>query len=854
MKPIKTFTISPLLPDRLKRLYELAYNLRWSWNADMRELFRRLDMDLWEEVGHNPVLLLSRIDQKILEKRAQDDSYVYMLDQIAKEFDQSMQRTTWYQQEKKLNNNLKIAYFSMEYGISESLPVYSGGLGVLSGDHLKSSSELGIPLIGVGLSYQKGYFQQHLTVSGWQEENYPINDFYNMPLSVQSDENGAPHLIKVTFPGREVQAKIWKAQIGRIPLYLLDTNIEQNAPEDRRITSELYGGDDELRIKQEIILGMGGIKALSLTEENVCIYHLNEGHSAFSGLERIKILIKDNDISFDEAFEVVKRSSIFTTHTPVKAGIDIFPPEMIKKYFSKYCEEVGITIERLLALGCKGASNGKEDFSMAILAINQAYKTNAVSRLHGAVSRQMWKSLWPNVLTQEIPITSVTNGVHQASWISKEMSELFDRYLGPRWLEEPADQSTWKKVLQIPDGELWRTHERRRARLVGFARRQLEQQYREMGLPVAEIDKARSVLNPEALTIGFARRFATYKRATLIFRDPERLAKILTDKERPVQIIIAGKAHPKDAEGKEYIRQILKLAQQPPFRQYVVFLENYNMNIARYLVQGCDVWLNTPRRGREACGTSGMKAAANGLLNFSTLDGWWDEIYCPEIGWALGEREEHDDFEYWDQQEAIEIYKIMEDQIIPMFYTRGADQMPRDWINKMKQSMVEICPLYNTNRMLQEYTFDFYTPAAARLSQLTENNYELAKNLTAWKQKVKKGWDSIRFLNVESDETKDLSIKSKFTIQTDIYLDGLDPADIDVQIYYGKLNSQSLIQDGKFLSMQNTEKMSENKYRYRGEISDWVSGLNGFTLRIIPSHAALANPFEDGLIYWFGKE
>jgi starch phosphorylase len=491
---------------------------------------------------------------------------------------------------------------------------------------------------------------------------------------------------------------------------------------------------------------------------------------------------------------------------------------------------------------------------MAILAIRLSTMTNGVSKLHGEVAKKMWHGLWPKVLTKEVPISSVTNGIHTASWISMEMEELFNRYLGPKWQEEPADKSIWRKVNEIPDGELWRTHERRRARLVGFARKRLEKYLREIEQPSSIIQKAKSVLNTDALTIGFARRFATYKRATLIFRDPERLAKILNNPDRPVQIIIAGKAHPQDTEGKKFISRILELMKEEPFSQNVVFLEDYNMNIARYLVQGCDVWLNNPRRGLEACGTSGMKAAANGCLNCSTLDGWWDEIYTPEIGWGIGQRQEHEDVEFWDDIEADELYTLLEEQIVPMFYDRGDERMPRKWIEMMKNNMVTNCPSFNSNRMLEEYTENMYLPAHEKAEKLFADSFKKAKDLSAWKTKLKQEWNSLRFLNVETSDTKELNVASSFEIKTEVYLGKILPEDIDVQVYYGKLNSKDSIEDGELISMDLFEKMDDEKYIFKTNIDSWVSGYNGFTLRIIPKHENLANPFDEGLIYWFEED
>jgi starch phosphorylase len=851
MRPIQKFTVSPVLPDRLKRLREIAFNLWWTWDAEAREIFRRLDLDLWEEVRHNPVLMLARIDQEVLEKRVNDESYLYQLDKVLENYDYMLQKTSWFQAAHKSDIPLNVTYFSMEYGITESLAVYSGGLGVLSGDHLKSSSDLGIPLTAVGLSYQNGYFQQSINIDDWQEEKVAANDFYNMPLNPVTDKEGNRVLINLPFPGRTVFAQLWRADVGRIPLYLLDTNVDENSPEDRKITAELYGGDREMRIKQEVLLGMGGIRALKAINAPIGVYHLNEGHSAFSNLERIKNLVQEHQLNFYEALEVVKSSSIFTTHTPVQAGIDLFAPELVEKYFRDYCKDIGITINELLALGRRNPNDLKEEFSMAILAIKLSFNTNAVSKLHAKVSRNMWKSLWPDVLTDEIPISGITNGIHHASWVSREMADLYYRYLGPEWFYEPTGKDVWKNIYQIPDSELWRTHSIRRERLVAFVRRSLTKQYQDLGKPAHEIERVKNVLNTDALTIGFARRFATYKRASLIFRDPDRLAEILSNTQYPVQIIIAGKAHPQDVEGKKIIQRILKLSHEERFYQSVVFLENYDINLARYMVQGCDLWLNNPRRGLEACGTSGMKAAINGCLNFSTLDGWWDEVYRPGIGWCIGDREIYDDEEYWDQLEMNIVYNVLDKEVIPSFYYRDNDRLPRDWVKRMKASIVEICQFYNTNRMLSDYTNKLYIPSANRTKQMQDDSFRLSKELANWKKRLRENWKLIRFLKVETSSTKELSVKNPLNISTEIFLDGISQYDIELQIYYGKVNTEGIIIGGKLVSMQHESDLGTNKYRYTGVINNWDSGLNGFTIRVIPKHEGLIHPFEEGLIHWF---
>lgn len=649
MKPIRTFAVVPSLPAALEALRPLAYNLQWAWSHDTIELFRRLDSELWETSGHNPVLMLGQIDQGHLAAAATDVGFLAHLERVTREVEAYMgSESTWFQRTHGAAPNPLVAYFSAEFGLTESLSIFAGGLGVLAGDHLKSASDLGVPMIGVGLLYQQGYLKQYLNEAGWQQEAYADNDFHNLPLTLQRGPDGTPLSVQVAYPGRQVAAQIWRVQVGRVPLFLLDTNVPANRPQDRDITYQLYGGDLEMRIEQEIMLGLGGYRALETLGLQPTVYHMNEGHSAFVALERTRRLMDVQGMAFAEAREAASTSLFFTTHTPVPEGHDYFPPDLVERYFGDYAHSLGLSLQDFLALGRHDAASSSESFCMTILALRLASCSNGVSRLHGQVTRHMWQGLWAGVPEDEIPITHVTNGVHFQSWISRDVKELYDRYLGPRWREEPADRSVWQRAEQVAPEELWRTHERRRERLVAFARRRLRAQLEHRGASQTAIEAADEALDPEALTIGFARRFAPYKRATLLLRDPERLARILNSPEQPVQVIFAGKAHPRNDPGKELVRQIIDLARQERFRRRVVFLEDYDMAVARYLVQGTDVWLNTPLRPREASGTSGMKATANGVLNLSTLDGWWDEAYRPEAGWAIGRGETYDDRAYQD--------------------------------------------------------------------------------------------------------------------------------------------------------------------------------------------------------------
>jgi len=748
------------------------------------------------------------------------------------------------------NNNVKIAYFSAEFGLTECMPNYSGGLGVLSGDHLKSASDLGLPFVGIGLLYQEGYFRQYLNADGWQGELYPKNDFYNMPIQLQYKDDGTPIMIEVDYPGRKVYAQIWKVAVGRVDLYLLDTNISLNNEVDRNITDELYGGDSETRIQQEIMLGIGGMRALKALDITPTVFHMNEGHSAFLSLERIRCAMEDFKLSFDEAKELTRASNVFTTHTPVPAGIDRFSPQLMERYFTDYFPRLKLDRNNFLALGRRELSDANEQFSMAILAIKLSGYANGVSKLHGQVSRKMWHDMWQQVPVEEIPITSITNGIHPSSWISKEMANLYDRYLSPTWIKKPADLTIWKRADQVPAEELWRTHARRRERLVAFARFRLRRQLERQGALPSEIEKADEVLNPEALTITFARRFATYKRATLILQDPERLAKILNNKDFPVQIIYAGKAHPKDSPGKEFIRKIIHLARMEEFRQSIVFLEGYDMAMSRYLLQGSDVWLNTPRRLNEASGTSGMKAAVNGVINVSVLDGWWIEAYNPNVGWAIGCGEEYEDANYQDQVESESLYNLLEKELIPLFYDRGRSNVPRKWIELMKNSIAQICPVFNTNRMVQEYTERLYLPAWQKYHDLFENRQKQAKELSAWKIQVNHNWEKVRFMKIEENGAREHAVGSKIDIQAKIFLGDLKPDDVNVQVYHGYVDPNNKINHGIIENMTCTEENEEQVYSFAGSFSCESSGLYGYTVRVLPNKAKLIHPHETGLILW----
>ncbi len=850
MTKIQRFRVLPSIPDDLKPLMKIAKNMWWVWNFEAIELFRRLDMDLWRELGHNPVAFLGAISQNKLKEASQSESFLAHMKKVEEELDWHLSKKSWFEETHSTHADAGFAYFSAEFGIHESLPIYSGGLGVLAGDHLKSASELGIPLYGVGLLYRLGYFHQYLSIDGWQQERLPETDFYNIPISPVKNDAGEIIKIQLEFPGRTVYAQIWECLIGRITLYLLDTNIDENNQADKTITDQLYGGDNEMRIKQELVLGIGGVRALKALGKKITVYHMNEGHSAFLAIERIANAIKEEGLSFHDALEFVSATNVFTTHTPVPAGNDRFSPELINTYLSHYYDKLGISHNEFLALGRENPDNRNEEFCMTVLAIKTAAHCNGVSELHGNVSRHMWQNIWPSLPVHEVPIGHITNGIQILSWTSDEMMRLFNRYLGPRWIDSPVDKDLWKNIDSIPDSELWKCRERLRERLVSFSRRKLREQLIMRGAPKAEIDRADSVLDPEALTIGFARRFATYKRANLILKSMQRLEKLLLDKERHIQIIFAGKAHPRDNLGKEIIKQIVGLVRDERFRGRIVFIEDYDINVARYLVQGVDIWLNTPIRPKEASGTSGMKIVPNGGLNVSVLDGWWPEAYNGHNGWAIGKGEEYDDLNYQDEVESQSLYNILEMEIIPMFYNRGADWLPRQWIAKIKESMKTILPQFNTNRMVQDYVEKFYLEAHRKHCKFTENGYAPIKELSKWKTSIEKRWKNVHIANLALEDFHEIEVGSQLKVHATIVLGDINPESVNAELYFGNLNPAGEIIDGVALPMFISEKKEDGTYVYEGKLLCLRSGQFGYTVRVLPTHPNMSRKFEPKLITW----
>jgi starch phosphorylase len=707
------------LPRRINRLGPLAYNLWWTWNPDAQRVFARIDTVLWEHVYHNPVRFLQQVNHDRLKAMTHDRYYLDYYDRVLRAFDEYMKpRDTWFLQKYPEYRNRPVAYFSTEFGLHETMPIYAGGLGVLSGDHVKGASDLGLPLVAVGFLYTQGYFSQRITEDGWQEARYIRLKFEELPILPIFDDSGNPLTVSVELPGREVHARLWKIQVGRLPLFLLDSDVEGNTTSDRELTSRLYISDLDLRISQEIILGIGGVRALRTLGYNPSVWHMNEGHSAFLALERARELVAAGN-SFEQAVEKVYKSTVFTTHTPVPAGNDEFPLWLVDRYFSYLWPELNLSRDQFIDLARNRQPWG-ETFSMPILALRTSSRRNGVSELHGQVARRMWQHLWPDRVETDVPITHVTNGVHTSTWLARRLRNLYDRYFGGNWMEHIDDPELWERIEEIPDVELWTVRRHLKRKLVYYMRERVREQWIRTGIHPVQVVAAGALLDPYMLTIGFARRFATYKRANLVLRDLDRLLELVNQPRTPVQIIFAGKSHPADEPGKLLIQQVYRVVKKAENGGRLVFLEDYDMNLARYLVQGVDIWLNTPRRPNEASGTSGQKAALNGVLNFSVLDGWWREGFNGDNGWAIGSDTEYASIEEQDSADAASLYQTLENEIIPLYYReRSADGLPVDWIAKMKESIRTLTPQFSIQRMIKEYTHELYFPAEQDISQLS---------------------------------------------------------------------------------------------------------------------------------------
>ncbi len=852
LDPVKVYgrmTVFPIMPARINRLYELAYNLWWSWHPEARALYSTLDPVLWEEVGHNPVRFLSEARPAYLEAAANQANYLERYDRILSDFDAYMhppKYETWFAQNFPELSERVIAYFSAEFGLHEALPIYSGGLGILSGDHCKEASDLGLPFVGVGFLYPQGYFRQSITREGVQEASYDKLHFSEAPAIPACDANGNEVMITVELPGRNIHAKIWKLQVGRIPLYLMDTDVAPNAPPDRELSARLYGGDRDMRISQEIVLGIGGVRALRALGISPEAWHINEGHAAFLNLERCRELVASG-LNFNQAREAVAANSLFTTHTPVPAGNDTFSYDLIDKYFGAYWGQLGLTRDQFMEVAREDHGWGST-YGMTVLALHLTGQHNGVSALHGTVSRKMWQFLWPGIDAEEVPIDYVTNGVHTPSWIAPELNALFKRYLGQDWQEHVDEANFWDRINDIPDEELWKTHVQRKEALVEFSRLHLKRHHLRLGEGAVQIAEFERMLDSDALTIGFARRFATYKRATLIFRDPDRLHRILNNVGKPVQIIFAGKSHPADEPGKALIEQVYRFSRSDAFRGKVIFLENYDIDMARYLVSGTDLWLNNPIRPHEASGTSGQKAALNGQPNCSILDGWWAEGFNGENGWAIGEEREYHDADVQAEADSLSLYELLEEEIVPTYYDRDTDGIPHRWIAIMKEAIRTCAPQFSMKRMIKEYTTRFYVPEIQLGMQIKQNMYEKARVLAEWKEKVRAGWPGLE-LYVEGRRDGQLSLGEDIDVRAWVRADKLGPEDLSVELVYGEASDDVVI-PRHALPMEYIRKEQDGSYRYEIRLKPDESGSIGYGVRVLPSHPAQGGKHDMGLIRW----
>lgn len=853
-----TLRVLPKLPKALSGLEDLAYNIWWAWNPYARHLFRTIDEETWIASEGNPVRFMSNIHQDTLEKAAKSKSVLKLYNEVMDQLNEYMaNKDSWYKKNHKKRTDKKelFAYFSAEFGLHECLPIYSGGLGVLAGDHLKSASDIGIPFVAVGLLYRQGYFIQRINSDGQQVAEFPQYSWSNLPVRPALDNKGNEVTVTVELPGRTLYAKVWKVQVGRISLYLMDTDIQENSPQDRGLTARLYGGGEEMRIQQEILLGIGGVRALRALGQEPTVFHMNEGHSVFLALERLREYIHEHSLSFDQALEVVRATTLFTTHTPVPAGNDAFPPNMMETYFRSYWESLGISRARFMSMGLDTAQEGGR-FSLTILALNLAAMTNGVSELHGIVSRSMWQHVWADVPFNENPIDHITNGIHTRTWLSLDMQLLFDKYFDKDWREKITEPETWKKIYDVPDEELWEAICKLKSDMIHFISTTLQKQHERFGESPETVAKYSAVFNKEALTIGFARRFATYKRAVLIFKNKERLAKILNNPERPIQIAFSGKAHPADKPGQEFIRQIKQISEEEQFRGKIVILENYDMNVGRRLTHGVDMWLNNPRRPLEASGTSGMKVPLNGGLNFSILDGWWAEAYRdnPQSGFSIGDpTKQYENHDLQDDADVESIYYMLENIIAPLYFDRDKKGIPREWLKRVRESMITVAPQYSTNRMVQDYTNKFYINGDDRHTLLAGDRFERAKRNSEWKQKMKGAWPNIRIHARTADnghKPSTIRVSDKVDIIAEVSLGPIKPDDVQVEIYVAQLNTSAEEINSGVISMRPEGQNESGEYVYRGSLLESDSGEYGYTVRVVPTHPDLVHPHELGLISW----
>jgi starch phosphorylase len=844
MRSLQSFSVRPALPPELSALERLAMNLRWSWDEPTRDLFRWVDTDAWEAMSHDPVRLLGQAPPDRLGALAADPGFLRYLHEVADDLDRYLTAPRWFQtrNETQAPSPLRlVAYFSPEFGISEALPQYSGGLGVLAGDHLKAASDLGVPLVGVGLFYRSGYFSQVLAADGIQQERFTSLDPDSLALTRCDGVR-----VTVDLAGEPLHAQIWRADVGRVGLYFLDADVDGNTPAGRGVTDRLYGGDTEHRLRQEMLLGIGGVRALQALGLSPQVFHTNEGHAGFLGLERVRQLVTEG-LSFAEAVETVRAGCVFTTHTPVPAGIDRFPHDLMQRYFSGFAAECGVAFDELMALGQRDDEPDETRFNMAVMGLRLAARRNGVAKLHGEVSRKMFAGLWPDVPVEEVPIGSVTNGVHAPTWISPEIDDLLTRRVLPEWDGAPA--SDWARVTEVGDDELWRALQQGRERLVVFVRNRLRRLRLAQGYSASDVAWTNSVLDPTVLTVGFARRFATYKRATLLLSQPERLHALLFHAERPIQLVFAGKAHPADQPGKEMIQQIQQFAAQQQVRHRVVFLDDYDMAVARAFYQGSDVWLNNPRRPQEACGTSGMKAALNGALNCSILDGWWDEMFDGQNGWAITSAPEEADVTRRDELEAASLFDLIESQIVPLFYDRGAGGVPRAWVERVKQAYSSLGPKVTASRMLRDYVEGYYEPAARDGDHALADGAARGRALASWRARVTAAWAGVKVAGVEA-ATGPAVLGDERTVTVTVDLGSLEPGDVSVEVVHGAVGAADEILQPEILRLEHDGTDEAGRARYRGCFACSRAGRHGFTVRVVPSHADLASPVELGLTTW----
>ena len=847
IKALRTFRVRPSLPAELSPLADLAGNLRWAWDQPTQELFRWADPALFIEVGRNPVALLGRLSPERTDALISDATFMSRVDEVRADLERYMSGRRWAQTHKP--RPPRVAYFSPEFGITHVMQTYSGGLGVLAGDHLKAASDLGLEMVGVGLLYRHGYFRQYLDTDGWQQERYPDLNPHSLPLK-RLERDGAPATVDVWLAGNQVQCQVWKAQVGRVPLLLLDTDLPGNAPEDRVVTDKLYGGDVEHRLRQEIVLGIGGVRAIDLAIDlgevawKPELFHSNEGHAGFLQLERIRRLLEAG-LSIDEAVESSRAAVVFTTHTPVPAGIDVFPRSLMERYFTQFARDCGIDMDLLMAIGQAGPAEGSGDFNMAVMGMRLSARANGVSRLHGAVSREMFARLWPDLMLEEVPVTSVTNGVHAATWIGPEMTAVYNRQLAPDWPDNPA---SWKGVGELGDDVLWRARGRARERLVQRLRRWVRDQNERRG-GAGDLSWAAEVFDPDALTIGFARRFAEYKRGNLLLRQHDRLRSLLLSTDRPVQFVFAGKAHPHDEIGKDIIRQLVRFSADPDLRTRFVFVEDYDMDLARVLYQGVDVWLNNPRRPYEACGTSGEKAVLNGALHCSTLDGWWDEMYDGENGFAIGSADEHDDVGQQDAADAQSLFDLLEHRLVPMFYERVEGPLPRRWLARVRRSLETLGPRVLATRMVREYVSELYVPVAARAQRLTADEHRRARELAGWRAHIRDDWKAVRIEEVNGDDSvAEVGERREFRVR--VSLGQLAPADVRVELLHGAVSADGVLHEPELLMLEHVSTDGNGAHEYLGRFDAAATGEYGLTVRVMPAHEDLLTPWDTGLAVW----